>query len=1147
MGRIFYWVMFVGFAAANLMMVAPQLMSTSEETVRIAVVGPMSGPDADDGRDLVDGVRILVERLEQSGDLGARRIDLDIRDDANSPETAVQVARDLADESGVIAVIGHTTDATAQAAAEVYREAGLPAVTGSSGLRDIAGGNDWFFRTGLSTFHQGTFLVNFVAHVMGEKGVHIISTEDSYGEAVFVAMEDEMSYMFRQGVARVETLNHWTFDPADPDMVARLDEIVQELSASYAREPVLLAVSESVAATVLQKLGDNQRTRFGKPIPFTLIGPDALGQPDVLASLASLRRESLQPGFYTNGMHVVAPFLEDVSNHQALEFRQSYRDRFGRDANVVAAGAFDAGIAVVDAVKRMIADPNDTEAARTAVRDGLAKIDRTDTAITGVTGSLHFDQDGNANTSVPIGVFKDRRLVSPPTQLSSVLSIKSASDRTVYQITGQYFTPTQIVYTGVRVNAIEDIDFVERSATIDFNVWFRFKGDFDPASIHFANALEPIDLGEAVKVTEATSEGGDRYRQYRVNGRFHNGFIQAESPRAGDVLGFQLRHATDHRERLIFVPDLVGMEQGQTEGFTERVRRKTNFGEEADLQVARASIFLDNEPVAVMGDPELSGRKIEGFSRLNLAVWAAPTDVSIVALIDPDVAVTLFISFGLILGLLGILQQRLADRFWYKWFWFPQSFVAIGLLVTGLPALAAVFTTMIPNAYMVEISGLVMRILWWIGPALLAVGFVERFVWMPLEERTGRQIPRVVRVFFAGTILTLGALAVTAFVFDQKVTSLLATSGVLAMIIGLAIQMNLSNIFSGIAINIERPFRMGDWIRVSDFEPGRVVSITWRTTRLETIDRNIICIPNSVASDSSLENLSYPTDEFRSELMVHVDPGAKPAWVEKILMDAVMASSEVLTAPEPQVLFLGVKEWSATYAVRFFCEDYRASIALEAAVWRDIIRNLKYAGFESVIHQEFTLFHLTEAARENRDLAPKLLDDVEVFEPFGASEKTALCQTMARRRFEPDRIVIQQGDPGDSLFIVAEGALKVEIELDDSDDVLEVGRLGSGDFFGEMALLTGEERGATVTTLTPSLVFEIAKRDIEPIVAAYPDIQQDLSQILTRRTLENLRRKNAHSASLDEERSLASRMLSRITSFFDATTMTPRGERSAAE
>jgi potassium efflux system protein len=200
-------------------------------------------------------------------------------------------------------------------------------------------------------------------------------------------------------------------------------------------------------------------------------------------------------------------------------------------------------------------------------------------------------------------------------------------------------------------------------------------------------------------------------------------------------------------------------------------------------------------------------------------------------------------------------------------------------------------------------------------------------------------------------------------------------------------------------------------------------------------------------------------------------------------------------------------------------------------VWRQIVRNLRYAGFESVIHEEFTLFHLSDTAKHDGDLAPLLITDVEVFEPFGEAEINELCRHMIRHRLEPMRTVIEQGSEGDSLFIVVEGALKAEIEMDDGK-VLEVGRLGPGDFFGEIALLTGEPRGATITTITTSQIYEVRKEHIQPVIERYPDMKSDLSRILTRRELENLRRRNEHYASVDEERNLAARLLSKITDFF---------------
>jgi len=1128
MAKFLSWALFIVFAGAQLLLVAPDILSQTGEDLKVAVVGPMSGPEEASGRAMVAGAQLLVDQVNAGLGKEQRHIELVVRDDKNDPKTAVAVAKALAGGGDVLAVLGHLSDATSAAAAPIYAKSGLPVVTGASGLPKVTKANNWSFRVGLTTTHQGTFLANYIGRVMKAEEIYIVTAKGEYGTSLAVAVEDELNFQRRLSAFGVKVIKKWTLDPADPSLEQSIETLAKELAGSYAGAPVVLAVPGQISAAVIKGIQSNPRTRFGKTIPYNLIGPDTLGQASLLKTLSEMQAGRFGKRNLTEGLRVVAPFLEDVANQQARDFRRAYLSRHEQPASIIASGFRDAAAVLAHALGQLAASPDDLSAARHEVRDRLAAINTPAKSIIGVTGALYFNRDGDAIKTVPIGVYRDQRLVSPPAQLSPVLSPIAQKGQAIYQIAGGYFTPTRIVATGVQLNKIRDIDFAARTAHLDFNIWFRHQGQLDLAAIEFPNAVKPVALGKPVEERE---KNGSFYRLYQVAGTFATDYLGPVGAFDHRMIGFQLRHGELNRERLILVPDLVGMDMGHTASLTERVGRITSFGDESSHRVDQVGIFLDAEPVALMGNPEFVGKKIEGYSRINLGVWVAPTEVSFRSIIDPEVALRLFLIFGLIGGLIGIASDRYRASPRQKWFWFPTLFVAVALLVTSEPALIGLFITHLDSPYMAGAVPTTVKLLWWFTPAWLLSRFIEQFIWAPLELRTKRAIPHVVRFFTSGTFYTLAGLGVMAFVFGQKVTSLLATSGVLAMIIGLAIQMNISNIFSGIAINVERPFRIGDWIRVTDNEPGRVVSITWRTTRLETIDRNIICIPNAMASDTTLENLSYPTEEFRSQLLVHVDPGAKPEWVEKILLDAVMSAPGVLPSPIPLVQFDGVKEWSAQYAARFFCPNYEASIALEAAVWRDIIRNLRYAGFESVIHEEFTLFHLGDAAKKSGDLAPMLIEDVEVFQPFGNAERMELCKSMARHRLEPDRTIIEQGDAGDSLFIVAEGALKVEITVDDGE-TLEVSRLGPGDFFGEMALLTGESRGATITTLTPSQVFEIAKKDIEPIIQAYPDITNDLSEILTRRELENLRRKNEHFASLDEEKSLASLILGKITNFF---------------
>jgi potassium-dependent mechanosensitive channel len=203
------------------------------------------------------------------------------------------------------------------------------------------------------------------------------------------------------------------------------------------------------------------------------------------------------------------------------------------------------------------------------------------------------------------------------------------------------------------------------------------------------------------------------------------------------------------------------------------------------------------------------------------------------------------------------------------------------------------------NITMVKITLSVYDLFWWIVPAVTLTQSIEKFIWLPLEQKTDHKIPTVVRKFLNFIIYMLTFFSIIAFVYDQKITSLLATSGVVAMIIGLAIQVNISNVFSGIAINIERPFRVGDWIKIGSMEEGKVVDITWRTTRLTTRAGIVLSIPNSVASEASIYNYSLPDGIVEMWFTIHIDPSVPPRRVVKVLLDALMSSDGVLTKPEP--------------------------------------------------------------------------------------------------------------------------------------------------------------------------------------------------------------------------------------------------------
>ena len=221
-------------------------------------------------------------------------------------------------------------------------------------------------------------------------------------------------------------------------------------------------------------------------------------------------------------------------------------------------------------------------------------------------------------------------------------------------------------------------------------------------------------------------------------------------------------------------------------------------------------------------------------------------------------------------------------------------------------------------------------ILWWLIPAILVISALERFIWLPLERKTGQNIPSLVRRAAAVVILLFASFGIVAFVFEQKLTSLLATSGLVAAIIGLALQVNLANIFSGIAVNLERPFRIGDWIMVHGRNPnpetniiGCVEDINWRTTRLRTTENTMVVVPNAVISEKTVTNFMFPGERSRFELEFIIDFSVPHETAIQVLLEAVQAVIDdkgqgIMADPPPKVRVTRTSEIGVHYKVRYW-------------------------------------------------------------------------------------------------------------------------------------------------------------------------------------------------------------------------------------
>ena len=193
---------------------------------------------------------------------------------------------------------------------------------------------------------------------------------------------------------------------------------------------------------------------------------------------------------------------------------------------------------------------------------------------------------------------------------------------------------------------------------------------------------------------------------------------------------------------------------------------------------------------------------------------------------------------------------------------------------------------------------------------LLVIGLIN-----PLRsDRVRDRFPAIVQ-----DAIVIGALIIVAtFVFKEQ---LLTTSAVGAVVVGFALQETLGNAFAGLSIQSERPFKVGHWIRVGDFE-GRVAEITWRATRLRTKSGNFIVVPNNIIGKEAITNYSEPAVPTRLELEVGVSYAASPAAVKQAMHEAMTQSRYVLTSPAPDALLVGFDASAMNYRARFWVDDF---------------------------------------------------------------------------------------------------------------------------------------------------------------------------------------------------------------------------------
>jgi len=419
--------------------------------------------------------------------------------------------------------------------------------------------------------------------------------------------------------------------------------------------------------------------------------------------------------------------------------------------------------------------------------------------------------------------------------------------------------------------------------------------------------------------------------------------------------------------------------------------------------------------------------------------------------------------------------------------------------------------------------------------SVLLVRLAETLAFFASSRFRKKPAPLIVRSFAAwGTTFVVTAV-ILRLEYQIDLSSVFATSALLSVVLGFALQETLGNLFAGLSLNAEHPFDPGEWVSFGK-HTGRVLDVGWRSTRLVNADGDEMLVPNSLISREVVVNHMRPQLTHAVDLLMSIDFDVSPARAKAVLLGAAKSCILVLANPAPRVDLASFTADGASYRVvchiRSFGDQRVAHDQLQEAIWYALRR----AAIEMPYPQTTLSFRERAAEAEDRRQrehlaeAEDLLSRIDFVQALGAEARKVLAERARFLEYGPGQAVVRQGDPGDALYLVASGEVSVQVRTEPGASEKEVARLGRGALFGEMSVLTGDPRTATVVALGDAALLAVDRDAFQRVLSREPELAQRLADVITQRKLglDAARSEQQAPAAAKE----ASNLLGRIRSMF---------------
>ena len=381
-------------------------------------------------------------------------------------------------------------------------------------------------------------------------------------------------------------------------------------------------------------------------------------------------------------------------------------------------------------------------------------------------------------------------------------------------------------------------------------------------------------------------------------------------------------------------------------------------------------------------------------------------------------------------------------------------------------------------------------------------------------------LPGLLRNLARGLLLGAAVLVVLRFL-GLNISPLLASTALLTAIIGFALQGVLGNLLAGMSIHITRSLRPGDWINLGETE-GEVLQTNWRETTLRSTSGHTLIIPNSKLADATVHNMSWPNSVRRHSLFVDASYDAPPAEVVAALLASALAVPAVLRDPPPKAFPCAYKDFGIGYELRIWLDAYQNRTPISGEVNRMLWYQFKRRGIEipfpmsdkllcDFMHVVNTQQHLPAAPEEaerrvlalqRSDFIARLFVDAAGHPLLVEADLAQLAPLLRFVLFTAGETIFRQGDTCENCYVIVRGHLHGRVEFQDATPPTEF-ELPTGALCGEMSLVTGLPRAATLTAPEETELLEISPVAFTRLLGLRPEIPEKLAQLVAARAAQN--------------------------------------------